>query len=582
MRVCRTGRTMLFILLSLAAVCLVVTSARCENDPRAAHVDSMMKEWVDPDSPGAAIVVVRDEEILYEAGYGMANIECGLHVTPSTVFNVGSLAKQFTAFAIALLVERGNISLDDDIRTYLPEVPDFDVTITIRNLIGHTSGLREHYDLLLMAGWDYHDVIEPGQILKLVSKQRQLNFAPGEDWLYCNTGYTLLAEIIARITGQSFAAWMSENVFGPLGMSSTQFPERYSTPIENRAYSYNYVSSASGERYEIDVLSSNDVGCSNLWTTVEDMVRWISNLDDPGIGGPSVGRLLAERAVLNSGEETDYAFGHFIGEYKGLPTVSHSGKVAAYRSYLIRFPEQRFAVAVMCNGSWIMPTVIGKKIADIYLDGFLEAEKPEEVKPAVDTSGPAGVTLDSSVLESYAGHYKLQSGKLLEVKRSEDHLLLFNLSSEPFELLALSDTLFQVKESMLKLSFSRDEENTVDGLTLNMGSSKIAATKTELAELSEDELAAYAGVYYSDELSTLYQVIARGGALFAVHGRHPDTELVALGDDEFQGENRWLRSITFDRSDNGDVIYFRVGALGVRGILFQKIPSFSAHRTCVK
>ena len=212
------------ILVVFAILVILTWTSGCQNgrpipdDPSTARIDALFQEWDTPGSPGAAVAVLKEGEIVFSRGYGSAQLEYGIPITPATIFHVASVSKQFTAFAVTLLAQEGRLSLDDDIRKHLPEVPDFGSTITLKHLLHHTSGLRDQWEALAMAGWRLDDVITTEHILSMVRNQKELNFEPGEEHLYCNTGYTLLGEIVARVTGQSFSAWTKENLFDPLGI----------------------------------------------------------------------------------------------------------------------------------------------------------------------------------------------------------------------------------------------------------------------------------------------------------------------------------------------------------------------------
>lgn len=258
-------------------------------------VDQLFVPWDRKDSPGAAMAVVRNGEIIYKKGYGAANLEYEIPNTPSSIFHMASVSKQFTAFAVAFLAQQGRLSLDDDIRKYISEVPDFGKKISIKHLIHHTSGLRDQWNLLAMAGWRLDDVITKEHILKLVKHQKEVNFNPGDEYLYCNTGYTLLAEIVARVTGKSFPEWTQENIFEPLGMAKTLFYEDHEKIVKNRAYSY---SSASNYTFKKRVLSYANVGATSLFTSAEDLSKWAANFDNPVVGNRELIRQMEEQGVL--------------------------------------------------------------------------------------------------------------------------------------------------------------------------------------------------------------------------------------------------------------------------------------------
>ena len=353
------------LLLCLATLpALRPAAAQPIDDSLAARVDALFARWDKPDTPGAAVAVVRDGGIVYQRGYGSANLEYDLPITPSTVFLVASVSKQFTAFAIAMLAEQGKLSLDDEVRQYVPELHDFGPTITLRHLVHHTSGLRDEFGLLAMAGYHMDDVITKETILDLAYRQRALNFEPGEEYLYCNTGYTLMAEIVERVTGQSFRAWTAENIFEPLGMRHSHFRDDYTSIIKNRAQGY-YKDDDDG--YKKQVINYASVGASGLYTTAEDLARWALNFDDGRVGGQAVLDQVHQQGRLNKGDTLSYAFGQSIGHYKGRRRVSHSGSHRGFRTYLVRFPDDDLAIIVLSNLDAFNPSEMALKVADLYL-----------------------------------------------------------------------------------------------------------------------------------------------------------------------------------------------------------------------
>ncbi|MBK7598693.1 MAG: serine hydrolase [Acidobacteria bacterium] len=266
----------------------------------ANRIDEVFRQYDKPGSPGCSLAVVRDGKVVYKHGYGYANLEYDIPISPSTVFHVASVSKQFTAFAITLLASEGRLKLDDDIRKYLPEVPDFGKTITIKHLIYHTSGLRDQWELLAMAGWRLDDVITKEHILKIIRNEKELNFEPGAEHLYCNSGYTLLAVIVERVSGQSFRQFTNDRIFKPLGMANTHFHDDHEMIVKNRAYSYQ-PEKAGG--FKLSALNYANAGATSLFTTAEDMTRWALNFEDMKLGGKAVIDQMHEQGILNSGKK---------------------------------------------------------------------------------------------------------------------------------------------------------------------------------------------------------------------------------------------------------------------------------------
>ncbi|MGH7504702.1 MAG: serine hydrolase domain-containing protein, partial [Longimicrobiales bacterium] len=316
---------------------------------RAAQVDAVFAEWQRPGSPGGAVVVVRNGEIVYEAGYGTADLDHELPIGPGTVFEIASMSKQFTAFAVALLVEDGVLSLDDPVREWMPELPaDVYDPVTLRHLVHHTGGVRDWVELLWLAGWRFDDVIAVADILELAKRQRALNFPPGSEERYSNTGYTLLAETVGRATGGTFREFMHERVFVPLGMKDTHVHDDHTEIVAHRARSYE---PREGGGWMLLVDNTMGVGSGSVFTTVHDLAQWLRNLEEGTVGGSAVGARMRERFTLTGGDTIDYAFGLSHGEYRGLPTLGHGGSWRGYRTNLLTFPEQHLGIVVLGNST---------------------------------------------------------------------------------------------------------------------------------------------------------------------------------------------------------------------------------------
>lgn len=542
--------------------------ARLERAARTASgkVDQLMARWDRADSPGAALAVVQDGKVVYKNGYGSAQLEYGIPITPSTVFHVASVSKQFTAFAVILLAEQGKLSLDDDVRKYIPEVPDLGKPITLRQLIHHTSGLRDQWNLLALAGWRLDDVITREHILTLVEHQQELNFDPGEKYVYCNTGYTLLAEVVARVTGQSFREWTAEMIFKPLGMDRTHFHDDHQMIVPDRAYSY--ASAASG--YRKAVLSYANVGATSLFTTVEDLAKWTDNLDTGILGGESVLRLMHQRGVLNNGEELSYASGLVHGEHRGLRTVGHSGGDAGFRSHVVRYPDQRFAVVVLSNLADFSPYDVARQIAEIYLAEEMDAQDASAKSNGDDEDADEPVEVDVAVLDDYTGEFQLEGGPLITIIRDGQQLVAQTRGRPDVTLHPESETTFLIREADIRVTFHREESGDVARFTLLQGGQELPAKRVERAAPSVEELKQYVGEFYSRELGTFYTIAVEDDRLVALHRRHGKIELTPTTRDEFTGNQWFFGQVKFERNDTHEVIVMLVSSGRVRDVRFER------------
>jgi CubicO group peptidase (beta-lactamase class C family) len=334
-------------------------------DLRGALVDSIFAAMDGLDRPGAAVAVVHDGRIVLERGYGSAQLEYGVPITPATVFHVASVSKQFATFAVVLLAQDGRLSLDDDIRTHLPELHDFGSPITVRHLIHHTSGIRDQWELLMMAGWRLDDVITRDHIMSMMRRQRELNFEPGSEHLYSNMGYSLLAEIVERVSGRSFGEFLDTRVFQPLGMGSTHVHDDHERIVPGRAYSYRPVQGGNGWRTA--VLSYANQGATSLFTTAGDLARWIVNFETGQVGGADAIHQMRQRGVLTGGDTIPYAFAVTRSQHRGRTTWGHSGADAGFRSMAIHFPDERLGVIVLSNAANANPGRLALAVADVYL-----------------------------------------------------------------------------------------------------------------------------------------------------------------------------------------------------------------------
>ena len=493
-------------------------------------VDQLFAQWAGSDSPGASIAIIQNGKIVYSQGYGAANLEYGVPNSPATVFHLGSVSKQFTAFAIYLLVQDGRLSLDDDVRKYLPKLHDFGKVITIRQLLHHTSGVRDVWNLLRLAGWRPDDVVTDDDVARLLSQQTELNFAPGDQFLYSNSGYTLLAMVVKQVTGKTLPAFAKERIFDPLGMAHTHFQDDYGIVVKDRAYSYARQPDGKSQY----VALSSTVGPSGLLSTVGDLARWDENFYTGEVGGPALLAQMQEKGKLNDGKEIEYASGLEIGKYRGLRTVEHAGGAAAYRSNILRFPDQRFSVVVLANAEDVNTTALSFKIADIYLEDRLQ---PTPDKPSLGDKPE--VTIDPKVLDAYVCDYELQDefrpGFIVSFSKDKDHLVVRATGQSSLPMYAVSNIAFRVRVVPAEVVFDDPTEGgKAQNAILHQDGASIPMRRILITQPTAERLKAYEGQFYSAELGVTYDVFVRDGAL-KVHLPRGDIDLDAIGNDAFAG-----------------------------------------------
>ena len=391
-------RTLLRRALLLGALVPSLASAQARNPA----IDRIFAEWDKPGSPGCALGVVRDGRMVYERGYGMANLDYDIPNGPRMVYYIGSDSKQFTAAAVAMLALRGKLSLDDDVRRHFPELPEYGTPVRIRHLIHHTGGLRDIYALMSLRGDRLEDVFPDSQALALIARQRGLAFPPGSAYSYSNSGYFLLAQLVKRVDGRSLREFSDAEIFGPLGMTSTHFHDDPGHVMKNRAMSYEPDGKGS---FRISYLQNFDkVGAGGLYSTVEDLRRWDENYYSNKVGGPALQALIGTRGVLTTGDTLPYAFGNNVTTYRGLRTVEHGGSMMGYKAYIARYPEQRLSVMTTCNLGSINPGPLAHAVAEIYLGNEMVVSRPPAA-PAAPTLPTAAVARSVEDAARYVGEY---------------------------------------------------------------------------------------------------------------------------------------------------------------------------------
>ncbi len=335
------------------------------------QIDEIFSQWDSTNSPGCIAYAFQDGEIIFQKGYGMADLEWGRPIEDDTVFYIASTSKQFAAASIALLVLDGDLAMDDDVRQFIPELPDVGHTITVANLVFHTSGLRDYLGLKGMMG-DNSGLVSNAQVVEMMSKQQDLNFVPGAEWSYSNSGYVMMSVLVERVSGMTLAEFSRQRIFEPLGMVHSQFDDNHRSIIRNRARSYSKDPEAGWLRHPKLIDATGD---GNLQTTIGDLLRWDENFYDPN---PEVGRgqafvdLIQTPGAQTTVDDLQYAFGLMVGNsYRSLAIVSHGGGFYGFRTQLMRFPEQHFSSGALCNAGDANPDDLSYKIADIFLADVL-------------------------------------------------------------------------------------------------------------------------------------------------------------------------------------------------------------------
>ena len=461
-----------------AAIVLVAVSVRAAAPGRqaapggpawAADVDKVFAAYTGPDSPGCAVGLYRDGKIVYEKGFGFADLEHNVPIGPGTMFYAGSVSKQFTAMAVALAVKQGLFGLDDDIRTLIPELPDYGVRITPRHLIHHTSGLRDINTLMSIAGRRDEDAFDNDAVLRILARQKALNFKPGDEHLYSNSGYAMLALLVERAAHAGYAEFAAANIFAPLGMTATHFHTDLGRLVGNRALAYDRPAQGG---IRLNTPQNERAGAGGLFTSVHELLAWDENFYSGRVGGLDVIAQLETPGKLNNGTPLVYAWGLEVGTYRGLPIVEHAGALGGYRAQIIRFRGQHFSAALLCNASAINPASLSRRVSDIALRDVFTQPLPALTVTATPSGAPAGPrTVYSAVdMAGFAGVYysdELETTYRLVVEGGESLWLTRGVQKSRLQLQAGARDEFRGAGSTLR--FERDAGGQVIGLTVDAG-----------------------------------------------------------------------------------------------------------------
>lgn len=544
----------LFCTLLLLLSCLPGI-AQNTPDSLQANVDSLFKKYTRPGSPGLAVLIVKDGKVLLKKGYGLANLEFNVPITPATVFDIASVSKQFTGFAISTLIQEGKISPDDDIHKYLPDVPQFGKAITIRHLIHHTSGLRDWPATLHAAGWRWDESFSYEDIMRMVNQQRELDFEPGSQYSYSNTGYNLLAAVVAKVSGKTFPEWLDEHIFKPLNMHASQAPASYSKVIKYQASSYD----ANGNDY----YKSNDAltayGSSSIFTTAEDLSEWVIHFQQALDRKDPVYVRMLETGELSNKQKIGYAYGLSVNNNNGVVNFSHDGGWAGFRTTISNYPDQKLSIILLSNTADFDAHSNAVAIARLFLKDKIKAGPRRE-----DLSGLPTVKVDTAILKKYTGSYQLSVGWYVTFTLENGRIMVQANGEDKFPTDQKSDTVLWVPAYGASVTFREIKDKAASLKYRDM-----IAPRVRPVEVSPSQLHQYAGTYYSEELETAYRLSVEKGKLLAHHMRLGDftfdPDLVTIG--KFSSPNG---TIDFFKNEQGKVVGFRLTNGRVKNILFKK------------
>jgi CubicO group peptidase (beta-lactamase class C family) len=524
----------------------------------------MFLKWNTANSPGCTVGIVRNDSLIFSKGYGMANLEYAISNEPQTLFHMASVSKQFTAYSIVLLARQGKLKLDDDIHKWLPWFPDLKEKITIRNLLNHTSGIRDQWQLLAISGTRLDDVITQDQIIKILSKQQVLNFKPGDKYSYSNSGFTMLAEIVKAVSGQTLRQFTDSAIFKPLGMTSTHFHDDYTEIEKNRSYSYDRKDSS---HFTNAGLSYSVAGATSLFTNINDMSKWVMNFFDHKVGDQKDIDMLTQKGKLNNGKELSYALGIASDTYNGWRQYSHGGGDAGYRTHVAVFPDLKMGFIVFSNLGDFNPGEKVYAIADFFIKDT--AAKKEGIKKDQRDS-TAAVLKDTLSIKKFTGNYIGEEGLpfSFDIRNSQLHYHIYNENN--FLIKELKDTFSIPQAPEIKFIFGiKGKDTTVDLITPD----QLVHLKKYIKDTSQTNeiLKKYTGVYYCPELDCKYGIVLKDHHLILTNSKYNDAKLTLIGKDHLMNDNWWINHLMMKRDSKNNITGFEVNSGRIMHLKFNKI-----------
>lgn len=534
------------------------------TDIQTVKIDSLFLEWNKPNHPGGAIGIMKNDKIIFSRSYGLASLDYLVPNSTETIFNIASVSKQFTAMGIVLLHLQGKLSIDDDIRKYITDLPDFGNIITIRHMLQHTSGLRSLHAMLGMAGWRSDDYRTNEDLYRFMEKQKDLNFEPGSEFLYCNTGYMLMAKIIEIVTEENFPDWMKKNVFEPLEMNYTYVEDKYNRVVANNATSY-YYDQEDGFSRAIEYWGY--IGSGNMHSTTNDLLLWLKNFYEPLPNWIEAFNLMKSLNKLNDGSDNNYAFGVFIDNHFGYNRIQHGGSIGGFRSYAGTYPDEKLSIVVLTNFSSSSPGFKADEIARIVLPK-VDDNSDDNNKEGIFTE----INLSNDQLKKYESSYwNKKDNYSRKIYLKDDTLRYFRSSTNETPIIPIGHNKFKMLVASANVIINFKINGQEKSMFVKINDNKpITFESFDDKPIISKEMLSYTGKFYSPELETTYEIYLENDSLFIHHARHGDFKMEVLKKDILESE--WPVSITkFKRDNKGKILGVYISNGRVQNLWFKKL-----------
>jgi CubicO group peptidase (beta-lactamase class C family) len=508
-------------------------------------VDNYLKNLITENEPGVAVIIIKNGKIIINKCYGLADIEHKIPITSKTVFNLASVSKQFTAFSILLLEKEGQLNLYDDIHKYIPDLPNYSKSVTIQNLLNHTSGVWDYYDMMTtFGGYNELDHYTLNEVLTFLKKQKQLLFEPGSQWIYSNSNYILLSQVVEKVTGISFQQWVEKNVLRPIGMKNSLFIKNSTQLIPDRAGHYQKVD---GKIFNYGSNWVNFCGHSHLYSNIEDIAKWMDNYRSQKVGGESIISKMYQKGKLKDGSESTYGNGVGIGKRNGYMFLQHSGSTGGYKSFMIYSPDQELGITILANANSIDVNSMGFNIYDIAMG--------KSISENITGNPQKFLNFDKDSAEKYSGGFLVESVNAKIAVNVEDNLLhcaFFGLGED--DLFRTGDNLFTNLSGENSVEFIDFGNQKFNKAVLTIRGQKMTASRINTEEKnSADCLNTCTGNYYCDSYSTVYSIRLENNSLVLHHNRSGNMRLQQIGQDEFFCK---LGFVKFIRNSNREINSF--------------------------
>lgn len=530
-----------------------------------AAVDRVFSRWDQPTSPGCALGVIKDGKLIYARGYGMANLEYNQPNSPKSVFRIASTSKQFTAACVVLLAEQGKLKLDNTLKKFFPAFPAYAKKITIRHLLNHTSGIRDYLVLASLKGLEGDDFYTDEDIMQWLVNQKELNFAPGKKHLYSNSGYWLLGQIVNKVAKVNMADFAQKEIFKPLGMTQTHFHNDHTKIVKNRASGYAPIRKGG---YRISMTTLDMIGDGGIFTTIEDLKKWDDAFYESKVLSKQFWAEMTQQGVLNNGKKIDYASGLSVSTYKGLKTISHGGAFVGFRAQLVRFPEQRFSVAILANRADANPTGMAYQVAEIFLkDNFVErtSSSGHVLAPKVKA-----VKLSKKALKKFSGYYwNTERTYSRRIYLRNDTLRYARSFTNESGLIPIGNNKFRMNvRGNAVVRFDKTPQGKYAMVFVNNGQDFATSQAYTPKTYSKEALQKFAGNYYSTELDISYELRLKNGALtLFVNGREIFSVNPVM---ENLFANPRLGTLRFKADKSGQIKEFKLASGRVKNLRFVK------------